>query len=170
MTVSAEISDALAALAFIRQQPNVDPERVGLLGLSLGGCVAACAAGRDGRVSALALWAATAEPQRIGSAIPPRPDGTMDFSGNLVGPAFVQDVTSINPLTEVAAYAGPALVVHGVADEVVPVDHAHRYLAALRTEDKRLLLIEGADHTFANVEAEAEVIEATARWLGEKLK
>ncbi len=170
MTVSGEISDALAALEFARQQPTADPERVALLGLSLGGCVAACAAGRDGGVRALALWAATAEPHRIGAAVAPQPDGTMDFGGNVLGPAFTEDVQAIDPLAEVGQYGGPALVVHGAADEVVPVDHAHRYMDALATTDKRLLVVEGADHTFARADWEAQVITETAQWLAQRLK
>lgn len=60
MTAPDEISDAVAALDFLSVQSEVDEERMGLLGLSLGGCVAACTAGVDARVKSLVLWSAAA--------------------------------------------------------------------------------------------------------------
>src|ERR1035441_8703110 len=41
MTLRREIADGRAAVAFLRKQKSIDPKRVGLLGLSLGGAVAA---------------------------------------------------------------------------------------------------------------------------------
>ena len=38
MTVTGELKDARAALRFLRNQPGVDPRRIGVLGLSMGGC------------------------------------------------------------------------------------------------------------------------------------
>lgn len=44
MTVSREVEDVQAAASYIRQQPQIDPERVMLLGYSMGGMVATLAA------------------------------------------------------------------------------------------------------------------------------
>ena len=41
MTLRGEIADGRAAVAFLRTQKGIDPKRVGLQGLSLGGAVAA---------------------------------------------------------------------------------------------------------------------------------
>jgi dienelactone hydrolase len=56
-----ELADASGALAFTRALPGVDPERVFLLGLSLGGMAAPFAARRGG-VRGVAVWGSTARP------------------------------------------------------------------------------------------------------------
>lgn len=52
--------DARGAVDFVVQQPDVDPGRVGLLGLSMGGEQAIGAAGSDDRVAAVVAEGATA--------------------------------------------------------------------------------------------------------------
>lgn len=47
-TISGQVQDALAAAEYLRRQPHIDPQRVMLLGFSLGGMVAALAASRCG--------------------------------------------------------------------------------------------------------------------------
>jgi len=54
--LAMRIRDALAALAWARQRPEVQPERVVLSGCGLGGVVALHAAVIDGRVAGVVLW------------------------------------------------------------------------------------------------------------------
>ncbi|MBC7217322.1 MAG: alpha/beta fold hydrolase [Candidatus Caldatribacterium sp.] len=62
-TVEEEvIEDALEALEFLRKIPEIDPERVFLLGHSLGGWLAPEIALRDGKVRGVILLAAPARP------------------------------------------------------------------------------------------------------------
>lgn len=170
-TVSSEIEDALAALAFLREQPEVDDERIGLVGLSLGGCVSAYAAVRDGRVKALVLWASVADlpevfmsrwNETIRQVL--ETQGWFDIGGWKVSRNFYEDGLKVDPLREAVRYDGAALIVHGTEDTAVPVDHAYRYHAAFRCT-KRLHLINGADHTFARCDWEEEVIKVTLEWL-----
>jgi len=168
MTVPGEISDALAALRFARAQPEVAPERVGLLGLSLGGCVAACAAARDGGVKALCLWAAVSEPgvfRAMGETELFKRNGRLDLDGNVVGRGFVETCAKVNPLAEVARFTGPALIVHGGKDETVMPVHAERYRQALtNAANVKLHIIEGADHVFSSEKWENEAIGATVEF------
>lgn len=61
MTVTGEISDAVKILDFLAGLPEVDASRLGILGLSMGGAVAATVAGIDERVKSLTLWSAVAD-------------------------------------------------------------------------------------------------------------
>lgn len=182
MTVETEIADAEAVLEYLRGRPEVDAERVGVLGLSMGGAVAACLAGRDaaarggqGRIKALVLWAAVArfggllarlsDPQ---NAPPLLPDGTRDIGGLAVGPGLLESLSKTVPVEEVAAYAGPALIVHGTNDQAVPVSHADEYKRALG--DRAVLhLIKGADHVFSSIPWQTAAIEVTAEFLRTRL-
>ena len=177
MTVEGEISDALKSLDFLQAQPELDPHRIGVLGLSLGGLVAACVAGRDARVKSLALWAALGlveevtlldEEYRQTAQQQLAERGFIDREGNLMGAAFIEGLTQMRPLEEVARYRGPALIIHGTRDEVVDPKNAPAYQEAIpgRTE---LHIVEGADHTFNSHEWEREVIEVTRDWFLETL-
>lgn len=56
----AESEDVLAALRFVRAMPQVDPDRVGVMGSSYGGINSLLAAARDDRVGACVSFAAAA--------------------------------------------------------------------------------------------------------------
>lgn len=183
MTVTREIEDAGAALDHLASRPEVDASRLGVLGLSLGGCVAACLAGREARVacqarvacrariSALVLWAAVAHPGRMAARLGPA-FGTgevLDMDGWGLGKGFIEDVPHIRPLAEVARYAGPSLVVHGGSDETVPPSDATDYRMALGGRC-RVHLVEGAGHVFGGLGYEAEAIEVSREFLVEALR
>jgi len=173
---ATEVEDALAVLSCIQAQPGVDRTRLGLIGLSLGGLVSACAAARSQQVKALCLWAATAHmEERMNDRVTPEGAqqlekfGFFDYGGNRIGRAFVESAARVDPLGEVAGFRGAALVVHGTGDTVVPVAEAHEYSAALRACNPTLHLMPDADHTFNRMEWETELIETTANWLRRKL-
>jgi hypothetical protein len=171
MTVSREIEDAKVALDYLAGRPEADPNRLGVLGLSLGGCVAACLAGRDQRLRALVLWAATATPKRLRdrfvTAIGDRQ--LFDMDGWPVGRGLLDDLATIQPLEEVARYVGSSLVVHGAKDETVPVSEASDYRLALGGRC-RLHLVEGADHVFSSLAWKAEAIALSRDFLVETLR
>lgn len=64
MTLNGEIQDTKTVLAFLRSQTGVNPERLGVLGLSMGGYMAACVAAQGPSLKALVLWAASARVAR----------------------------------------------------------------------------------------------------------
>ena len=174
MTVETEIADALAALEYLANRPEVDHQRIAVLGLSLGGAVAACVAGRSPRVSTLVLWAAVADLSRlaqrfVGESAPPRlPDGTYDIGGIAVGEKFVQSLEDVHPLEEVAGFEGPVLIVHGSQDQSVPPSHARQYKETLG-QRADVHIIDSADHVFSSVRWQNEAIETTVAFLQEAL-
>lgn len=172
MTISREIEDARTALDFLASRPEVDARRLGALGLSMGGCVAACLAGRDSRVRSLVLWAAVAHPgklfdERLAASFA---DGreVVDLNGWAIGRAFLEDARRVEPLRDLAAYQGPALVVHGTCDESVPLGHAHDFHAALGAR-AQLHLVAEADHTFSSLPWKEEVVARSRRFFLETL-
>src|SRR5262249_49318300 len=58
------IDDAVTALALLRQQPDVDPASVFLLGHSLGGCLAPAIAKEDGKLKGVILLSGTIRPMK----------------------------------------------------------------------------------------------------------
>ena len=176
MTFGGEVSDALVALDYMLENEGIDPGRLGVLGLSMGGAVAACVTGRSAKVRTAALWAAVADLNlfRHMAADITAELGDVEYydrNGNLVGRAFIEGLDGYVPYREVADGKTPVLVVHGDQDPTVPVDHAHKFTAALKQAGNpyRLHIVEGADHTFNSHAWETEVIDVTARWFAETL-
>jgi pimeloyl-ACP methyl ester carboxylesterase len=169
MTIGGEISDAEAALRWLRRQRGIDPARLGLLGLSLGGCVSACIAGRHPQIiKALALWSAAAHPEHFWNADAEKAlagQEFVDWGGNLIGRAFLEEAKAgvIRPLAEIAHYPGPVLIVHGEKDASVPPEHAQEYAAAVPGR-KEVHIIADADHVYSSFPWESEVIHLTREW------
>ncbi|MCD6352227.1 MAG: alpha/beta fold hydrolase [Armatimonadetes bacterium] len=174
MTFESEVADALAAFDYLAGRPEIDPQRVAVLGLSLGGAVAACVAGREPRVAALVLWSAVSElellAKRFADEHAPHhlPDGRWELGGLGLGQEFVDTIADARPLDEARAFSKPCLIVHGTKDETVNVSHAHNYARTLG-DKARLHLIEGADHVFARLDWEQEASEVTAEFLADVL-
>ncbi len=65
-TVQQEtVEDAVRAAALLRRQPEIDPNRIFIIGHSLGGYLAPRIADRDGRLAGLVFLAANARPVEI---------------------------------------------------------------------------------------------------------
>lgn len=60
MTLQGEISDARASLDYLSGLPGIDGDNIGILGLSMGGAVAASVSD-DPRVKSVVLWSAVAD-------------------------------------------------------------------------------------------------------------
>lgn len=174
ISIEGEISDALRALEMIRGRGDVRKDRVGLLGMSLGGSIAASVAGMKGAdIGCLILWAAVAAPRRVFTAkatpeivrnIGKRP--VHDYHGNALSQKFIDELFTFTPVERVRAYNGPALIMHGDSDNSVSPDDALLYEEALSGRGPvDLHMIRGAGHIFAGLEWEKELIETTARFL-----
>ncbi|HMD86774.1 MAG TPA: alpha/beta fold hydrolase [Terriglobia bacterium] len=174
MTLRGEIADGRAAVAFLRGQTGIDPERVGLLGLSLGGAVAATLA-PSVRAKVVVLWSAVAHTARLrdlikqlARRIPGKP-GASEFDAREISPRFIEDALKVEPIRHLARYKGPTLIIHPEKDEIVPVSHARDFFQAARSAAKELAIIAGADHVYTSVPWEQDVIVRTVQWFGRHL-
>lgn len=179
MTIEEEISDAESALHFLIQQEFVDYNRVGVIGLSMGGCVSACLAGRaKDLLKSVVLWSTAYKPgQNLSALLTPEAREALDgigyinIGGNKVGKKFFEILPTIDPLKELSRYSGAVLLVHGEAD-FIPYSQAEECYKELlkRKEGKaKLHIVKGADHTFSSPQWEEEVIRTTLNWLKETL-
>jgi dipeptidyl aminopeptidase/acylaminoacyl peptidase len=179
MTIPGEILDARAALSFIARQPRIDSRRLGLLGLSLGGMVAANAAAREKTVRSLALWCPVGDPARSLKTVlewggTGRREGKVyDIGGLGLGPGFFRPVKNINPVEALRKCRRPfpVLLVKGEADGTISMDEHNLYVQALRdaTHPLKQVVIPGAGHTFERLDHEREAIRTTVDWFRKTL-
>ncbi|MFN3265545.1 MAG: alpha/beta hydrolase [Deinococcales bacterium] len=192
MTPSREVEDARAALRLLETRPDVlARNRFGILGLSMGGMIAALTAGLES-VKALCLWAPAApkimlwhdkgldNPASIraayaagfaGAIFPPgvrfnAERGVLDFGGNPVSSAFFEDTCTLKPIESIKNHKGASLVVHGDADPTVPWQIGQEYAHALNT---KLHIIQGGLHTFETLPHQAEAHAVTLEFFKQAL-
>jgi fermentation-respiration switch protein FrsA (DUF1100 family) len=107
-----------AAYDWASSSAGVDARRIVFYGRSLGGAVVA-ELSSSRRAAALILESSFTS--------------TMALAGRFLSPSFlVRD--RFDTLAAVERYRGPLLVLHGAADEVVPVEHGRKLAAAGRVE------------------------------------
>jgi fermentation-respiration switch protein FrsA (DUF1100 family) len=129
--------DSSSALDYVRLRRDVDPQRLLVLGQSLGGAnaIAAVGAGNRSGVKAVAIEATFFSYSSIASE-------KLSGAGSLMDDTY-------SPGRFVGALAPtPFLLLHGSADPVIPYSHSER-LFERAGEPKRLVRVEGAGHTEA---------------------
>jgi dipeptidyl aminopeptidase/acylaminoacyl peptidase len=146
-----EQHDLVAVIDYLVTRPDVDPARIGALGVSLGGAVSIMAAAHDPRLRAVvddcgfsdvASATDTAFEHFIGLPAFPFSLITVRISEWRIG----QSVSASRPIDVVGRLAPrPLLIIHGLEDRQVPPDHSRRLFAAAGAP-KELWLVEGAGH------------------------
>ncbi len=150
MTLTSGLADAAGAIRVLKAHPDV-PERLGVVGFSFGGTVAALVAGRDSRIRGAVLAAAPA----------------------VAGPHFTawSNDGKLKPVAELSRTRARVLLVWGSRDSQVPVENAERYAAVLSQArvPNRIVTIEGADHDFGPAGPRAKMSATIAQWMRETL-
>jgi dienelactone hydrolase len=148
MTLDTALADAAGAIRLLKAHPAV-PERLGVVGFSFGGTVAAIVAGRDSRIRAAVLAAAPA----------------------LAEPHFKawSNEGKWKPVAELSRTRARVLLIWGSRDTQVAIENAERYRAVLLQArvTNTLVVIDGANHDFEPAAARDKMTAAVAAWVSE---
>lgn len=136
------IDDALAAAAFLRSRPGIDPKRVFVLGHSLGGTVAPRIGDADRQLAGLVVLAGTTRPlldvarEQIAYLSSLNP-GTIDPEKALAGlkaaapESYWRDLDARNPAEVAATLTVPMLILQGERDYQVTMADLQGWKTAL---------------------------------------
>lgn len=131
------MEDSRAAMDYLLARPDVDPQRIGVLGVSLGGVFASKLAAERSEVKALCLISAFSGWSSVAG-------DHMPVLGWLLIPG------GLDPAKSVASIARkmPLMIVHGEQDEIVNVRHAGVIEDAAKGAglDVVKLIVPNADH------------------------
>lgn len=178
-SIESERTDARAALAWLRQRPEVNAQRLAILGVSLGGMIAVETMAEDEDLKTGCLWAAVSRPAlqlqiratpELESAL--RHHGYAEVEGWPVGRAFVEQMATMNPLLAAERMRGRRmLLLHGERDQSVPLAAVWEYAQAFRARgnDVQVHVIPEADHRYSRLTWQEEIIRQTVDWFVERL-
>lgn len=151
MSMPRFAADIEVALDELRADPRLDPDRLGLIGHSVGAGASLLAAARDPRVRAVVSLACLAHPAEVMARTPGAgllPTRLLAAARRTVEATIGANLDEIAPLTSITRGSSPVLLVHGLDDTTVPPTDATR-LADLGWQAGRpvaLRLVAGADH------------------------
>ncbi len=186
-TMEGQVKQALAALDFLAAAPEVDKDKLALVGWSMGGAVGSAVAGRtEQELDAVALWApgtnmgsamsflVGSETMKKGFAAGDGPvEATLPWGAKvtLKGP-FFQSIYTFDPAAEITGYDGPLLVAVGTKDDVVfPQPAAGQVLIDYHEGDEELIVwpMDHVFNAFENAETVDKLIATTGVFIAKHL-
>jgi uncharacterized protein len=189
-TFSGQIADAIASVDWLKKQDTVDASKLGILGWSQGGLVAAHAAARRGEdVDALILWAPVVNPfhsyaHALGAENVARAlgaGGEEIFTSTLpwgaetrLKASFYHEFATTSTAGRRGQYYGPLKVIVGARDATVfPQPATGEQLLTYHEGEESLSLVD-ADHVwnaFAGPQTLDEVmVPLSIQWLHQHLR
>jgi dienelactone hydrolase len=138
---------AQAAIEFLSAQPDVDPERIGIIGSSLGGYYASRAGSKEHRLRACVAWGAIWDYhadwerrlQNADGARLPALEHHLQWVFGVDSPeAALAHLQPFRLDGVVQDMRCPFLVVHGEDDQQIALEDAHRLFQASGSADKEL--------------------------------
>jgi dipeptidyl aminopeptidase/acylaminoacyl peptidase len=164
------VPQARAALRAMKRLSFVNPKRVAVYGFSMGGWTALNLAADEPSLKAAVAVAPCGGPEMLGP-------GTRSFITHLSRPlnapqpkALLKDFSTalrrFDPAAAVPRMRAPLLLIHGDADDTIPLAVSRR-LAALAPRGTRLMVVRGAEHGF--LDHREKLVRRASDWLAAHL-
>jgi dienelactone hydrolase len=168
-----------AIVDYLVTRPDIDPERIGLLGISLGGYYAPRGASFEHRIKACAAWGGVWDYGAVWqhrwdtrSTHTPVPFWQLPWvMGTETMEQALERVKQWTLLDAIPHLTQPLLIVHGGDDKGIPLADAHRAIEAAGSSDKELRVFTGADGgaEHCNADDPDPARQLIADWFTERL-
>jgi len=186
-TIPEAVADVRRAVRFVRQNAErfgVDPERLGVLGMSAGGHLALMLAttGDDGVArsrdpiekvpSRVAAAVALVPPTDLRVAVWESPESLPAYRNFPALDLEMKQAEEQSPVVHVTPDDAPALVIMGGKDELVPPKHGAWIAEAYEKEKTKhkLIVLPDAGHGLEGDENRERVVRETVGWFEEHLQ
>ncbi len=164
-TLSRRVEDVQASINTLSHTREIDAQRLGLIGSSLGGMD-------------ILIIKSTKVKARVVMSTPfaiPQPSGEAKHSfaekgyyensdGSRIKKEFYEDVRRYDMVEEVKQISAPLLIIQGDQDEIVPSRHAQLLYQTAGSQIKDLKMIQGGDHSFTDLDKMNLVLSYAFDW------
>jgi acetyl esterase/lipase len=181
------VEDVRRSVRFIRLHAKdwgVNPDRLGVTGGSAGGHLTLVLATTADEGDPKAADEVLRQSDRIAAAVALYPP--TDISDWVTNPPdAIKKIPALkppltfdekkapdySPLLHVTDKTAPSLMIHGDKDQLVPIEHSQKMLAALQKAkvDCKLVVVEGAGHGFNETQNKEQVAPALMDWFDKHL-
>jgi len=177
VSINRELDDLECAINFLKKQPEINRERIGIVGHSFGGEIVILETAKNKELKAVVLLAPVVDP-KLNKLMDGRfeenlalaeKQGFSERASHKIKKQYYMDVQKFKPLIEVKKINAPLLVLHGTADDKVDIPGSAE-LIKNANEPKKLVIIDTADHDFVGYDNTMRVIKETAEWFNRWLK
>lgn len=156
MSVMTEVSDLEAILEAAQRWDFTDAEQISLLGTSQGGIVSSITAARhkDKIAGLVLLYPAFLVSDELHERFASIDDVPESFWLNWItaGRCYAEDMWDYDVYEEIGNYENNVLLIHGSADNIVPLSYSEKALETYRCA--RLEVLPGAGHGFYGQDAQ----------------
>ena len=185
-TFSGQIKDAVAAIDWLRDNPEINGSKISVLGWSQGGLVATHAVAARPEVTSTVLWAPVTNPLVTFSNLLGSETVMNAIAGDAATPhtvklpwgvettlkgAFYQELPTTSAAAAIAAYPGPVMVIVGSRDTTVTPQPASGQVLIDYHPGKEQLVVFDTDHVWDAFSGPAtlddKMIPTTLKWLNE---
>lgn len=143
------VYSAMRAVTYLATLPEVDPQRIGMTGVSAGGLMTLIANGVDDRLAAAYAIMATGDWRRsleAGSWFLAFPTGEIGLTPD--SPEVLAFEHYLDPIHYADRQHAPVMLINGAQDEYFPITTTRSTYEALRAPEKRLEVIYDWDHRY----------------------
>ena len=178
LTIPRMTADVVAVVDWTRQQPWCDSDRLGLLGLSLGGLAAVAAEAETGS-RGVALWAPVYDMPRVfkdtaksGLRALLEHQGWVPYRGLAIGRCFVEQLDACQASQLLARSNAPIRVYHSDVDETVNIQEGRSYLERCEELGRPCTLerFTSASHDFHDFHDRQRLLDDTVAFFQRELK
>jgi len=177
-TLLTEMKDGENAVNYLRGLKEIDKNRIGVLGLSLGGVTAVYTASKL-NIKSLCLWSGLAYPSVISRQLTRKLKKQLEEEGKayltgtglIISKDFVESLKNIKPLEFAKQFKGNVLIIHCKDDTVLSLTHPLAYFENFHYNARfsELVIFEKGKHTFVIEKTEKDVLETTLKFFKETL-
>ncbi|MEI8366075.1 MAG: alpha/beta fold hydrolase [Parachlamydiaceae bacterium] len=180
-TLESEVSDVSVALEYLRQRPDVDGNRIGIFGRSIGGAVSIIAAAQDTHIKSMVIWAPVYDGSQWQSLwhqlhtqeiSDEARQEAMRVNGQVPGVNFFKQLFSLHMDDHLKQLDHvPLLHIHGELDTIVLPYHADRYREgrSLAKAESKFILLPKSDHDFIESKELKIAMDETLNWFKKTL-
>lgn len=180
MTIERKISDVVKCLDYLSKDSKINPNRLGLLGRSLGGVIAILTA-RNFPIKSLVLWAPVfkSDPWRElwesyhhhSHLNITKQDLLSSLPSDIPNLQFLKQFFELNIQAELNHLKHvPLLHIQGELDRIVKIEHAEEYKKVRNgIDNSRFILLPKSDHDFSNRLEQQIAIQETCQWYQQTL-
>lgn len=171
-TISSEVADLADALNFVTKLNHYTVTEVGIIGYSLGGCIASLVLSNSPiSISSTVMWAPVSNPfwnivhiigeERVISGLNGQP---IEFDGEQIGSQFIKELPNTDPILSIKHYENPVLIIHGEDDQEVLLINSLAYQQVFQHSESQLIIHPSTGHLFNTRESENDLIIQTLNW------